>query len=332
MGQDETVIGTGQCDVVVVGAGVSGLTTAVCLAEDGLRVRVWTADAPQRTTSAVAGAMWGPSFVGPPEKVLGWLRTTLAELTELAARPGDTGVHLARGRMVARSDLGTRLPPQVTMIPELERCRPEELPEGFVSGYWGTVPLVDMPRYLDHLEGRLVRAGCRIELRSLHSLSEAMGEAPVVVNCTGVGARRLTGDQELRPMWGQHVVVENPGLDEFFAEIARGAEWANYFPHGDHVVLGGIAKADDWSLEPDPVTAAGIVERCARVEPRLRDARVVGHLVGLRPDRPAVRVERETLEGPTGDTMTCVHNYGHGGTGVSLSWGCAREAAALVAG
>jgi len=61
------------CDVGVVGAGVAGLTTAVCLAEAGLRVRVWTSDPPRKTTSPPAGAMWGPSFLGPPGKVLGWL-------------------------------------------------------------------------------------------------------------------------------------------------------------------------------------------------------------------------------------------------------------------
>lgn len=319
------------CDVVVVGAGVAGLTTAVCLAEAGLRVRVWTSDPPQKTTSAAAGAMWGPSFLGPPDKVLGWLQSTLTELTGLAACP-ETGVHLAAGRMAARFDLGSQLPPQVTMIPGLRGCTSEELPAGFVTGHWGTVPLVDMPRYLDYLTRRLMEAGGQMEVRPVRALAEPLQVAPVVVNCSGIGARDLAGDKELRPMRGQHVVVENPGLDEFFAEVAAGPEWVNYFPHGDHVVLGGIAQADEWTLEPDPSIASGILERCASVEPRLAGARVIGHLVGLRPDRPAVRLEREALEGSSSGSAVCVHNYGHGSTGVSLSWGCAREVAALVTG
>jgi D-amino-acid oxidase len=273
--------------------------------------------------------MWGPSFLGPQEKVVGWLHATLVELTDLAARSG-TGVHLSKGRMAARFDLGAQLPPQVTMVPGLQSCRSEELPAGFVSGYWGTVPLVDMPRYLDYLTERLAQAGGRLEMRPVRALTEAAQEAPMVVNCSGIGARELVGDHELRPMRGQQVVVENPGLDEFFAEVAEGSEWVNYFPHDNHVVLGGIAQPDNWTLEPDPRTASEILERCAKVEPRLRDARVIGHLVGLRPDRPAVRVEREALGQATSGTAICVHNYGHGSTGVSLSWGCAREAADLV--
>jgi D-amino-acid oxidase len=90
-------------------------------------------------------------------------------------------------------------------------------------------------------------------------------------------------------------------------------------------VLGGIAIEDDWNLEPDPAVAAGIMRRCTALEPRLRDARIVDHRVGLRPGRPSVRLDREVVDG-----AVVVHNYGHGGTGVMLSWGCAREAVAQL--
>jgi hypothetical protein len=44
-----------------------------------------------------------------------------------------------------------------------------------------------------------------------------------------------------------------------------------------------------------------------------------------RPERPQVRLEAEML----GDTL-CIHNYGHGGLGVTLSWGCAAQVAHLL--
>ncbi|MGI8760767.1 MAG: FAD-dependent oxidoreductase, partial [Jatrophihabitantaceae bacterium] len=87
----------------------------------------------------------------------------------------------------------------------------------------------------------------------------------------------------------------------------------------------GTLVEDDENLEPTPALAEEILRRCIEVEPRLRHAQVRGHQVGLRPGRPSVRLEAEQV----GDAR-CVHNYGHGGSGVTLSWGCAREAAALL--
>ncbi|MGH3436564.1 MAG: FAD-dependent oxidoreductase, partial [Sciscionella sp.] len=87
----------------------------------------------------------------------------------------------------------------------------------------------------------------------------------------------------------------------------------------------GISVPDSWDTTPDPALAARIVARCRTVEPRLAAAEVIETVVGLRPDRPAVRVEAESL-----GAAWSVHNYGHGGSGVSLSWGCAREAAELA--
>jgi D-amino-acid oxidase len=182
-----------------------------------------------------------------------------------------------------------------------------------------------MPRYLSYLSDRFEVAGGRIEVEPVSSLAAAAEVAPLVANCTGVYASRLVPDPSVRPVRGQHVIVENPGLDTFFLEAPIGPAWASWFPHGDHVVLGGVAVEDDWNLDVDPAVAREIQERCAAIEPRLRDARVVGHRVGLRPFRPSVRVEAEEI-----GRSRCVHNYGHGGVGVTMSWGCAREATALL--
>src|SRR5690348_9946768 len=84
-------------DVLVIGAGVTGLTTAVCLAENGFTVRV-DADRPHAaTTSAAAGAAWDPFLIEPRERVRQWSEVSLADFAALADRPGTTGVRMVSG-------------------------------------------------------------------------------------------------------------------------------------------------------------------------------------------------------------------------------------------
>jgi D-amino-acid oxidase len=312
-------------DVVVVGAGVIGLTSAICLAEAGLRVRVVTATPPNQTTSAVAGALWGkgPGVAEPADRIDAWSAVTFAELAPLAFDPA-TGVHFTRGREATREPVAHPVSPLARSV---VRCLPDELPAGFRDGHWLTVPTVDMPTYLDYLVARLLAAGGGVVAGVVRHRDDLDGVVPVVVNCTGIAARDLVPDDTVRPVRGQHVVVANPGIDEFFVEETAERSWISFFPHGDRVVLGGIAGADDWNLEPDPATATAIVARCAEVEPMLAGAPVLAHLVGLRPTRPEVRVAAEPAE-----TTRWVHNYGHGGMGVTLSWGCARDVVPLVTG
>ncbi len=310
-----------KAEVAVVGAGVIGLTSAVCLAERGLSVLCWTAEPPQQTTSRVAGAMWGSAFAGPVEKVLGWAEASLAHFRELAEQP-DTGVRIATGVLASRRFAE---PPPPQMFPGVEVRPREEVPDGYLAAFEIDVPLVDMPRYLRYLEGRLCAAGTAIEIHSVGSLEEAAGAAAVIVNCTGMGARELVPDNSLQPVRGQHVVVENPGLVEFFMEDPFATEWTSWFPHSQHVILGGIAQPGASDCQPDPAVSARIIERCAALEPRLAGARVVEEQVGLRPGRETIRVEEQRI-----DRARCIHNYGHGGSGVSLSWGCAREVEEIV--
>ena len=120
--------------------------------------------------------------------------------------------------------------------------------------------------------------------------------------------------------------MRNPGLERFFMEAPMAPAWASILPHGDHVVLGGGQRRSD-DTTPDPAEEADVLARCVAIEPALAAAEVLEHTVGLRPGRAAPRVAAERR----GDTLV-VHNYGHAGNGVMLSWGCARDAAALALG
>jgi D-amino-acid oxidase len=310
--------------VVVVGAGVSGLTSAICLAEAGWPVRLWAAAAPRRTTSAVAGAVWAPPR--PAERAaatLEWTAHSLRVFRELADDP-DTGVRMAPALAVGALT-AEATSPAADLIPDLRPADPADVPAGFGPGFRATVPMIDMPHYLDYLARRLAAAGCEIEERPVRSLAEAADAAPIVVNCAGLAAGALAGDDAVRPLFGQHVVLANPGLRQLFLEMNNGPEWTCFFPHPHRVVCGGISIPDRWDTTPDPEVTDRILRRCRRIEPRLGEAEVIEVITGLRPDRPSVRVEAEPL-----GRARCVHNYGHSSNGVTLSWGCARDVVRLV--
>ncbi|WP_026178715.1 FAD-dependent oxidoreductase [Streptomyces hokutonensis] len=307
-------------EVIVVGGGVIGLTTAVVLAESGARVRVWTRETVELTTSAVAGALWWPYRIEPEALVGEWALQSLGVYEELAARPEETGV-----RMVEGVQGGTRLDelgPWARRVPGLREARAEEYAGG---GLWARLPLIDMPTHLPWLRERFLRAGGTVEEASVTDLTEV--PAPVVVNCTGLDSLDLVPDRSMRPVRGQLVVVENPGITTWFTSVDHTADTSTYFfPQPGGLILGGTAEDGAWSMTPDPGTAEAIIARCAAVRPEIAEARVLEHRVGLRPTRPAVRLERQVLRGG----RVLVHNYGHGGAGITVAWGCAQEAAELV--
>lgn len=308
-------------DVVVVGSGVIGLTTAVVLAERGRRVRVWAEEPARGTTSAVAGGLWWPYRIEPDELVSGWALRSLAAYREWAADSGRTGV-----RMVDGVQAQTRLDglgPWAAEVPGLRAATPEECAG---PGLWARLPLIDMPTHLAWLRERLLASGGTVQERAVGALGDALAEAPVVVNCSGLGARALVPDGEVRPVRGQLVIVENPGVRTWYGRVDPVSHEATYLlPQPGGLILGGTSRDDDWSLEPDPDEAADIVRRCALVRPEVAGARVIEHRVGLRPARSAVRLAREVRDGGV-----LVHNYGHGGAGVTVAWGCAQEAARLA--
>ncbi|HEY1177679.1 MAG TPA: FAD-dependent oxidoreductase, partial [Phytomonospora sp.] len=310
-----------RTDVVVIGAGISGLTTAVTLAETGLSVGILAERDPTRTNSAKAGASWGPYMVSD-DRVLRWSKETFGALAQIAAEPGS-GVRMVPG-VEAFEEQVDEPPSWALEVPDFARGLPPGLPARYVDGWRYTVPIVDMPVYLDYLSRRFTDAGGAIEIgRAVTGFTDVAADhrpGTVLVNCTGAASRFLVPDETLTAVRGQLVLVENPGIGEFFQDNPHGPDLTCIFPHADYVVLGGNASPDVADTRPDPRVAEQILARCREVEPRLDGARVIGHRVGLRPNRPNVRVEWDALA-----DFPLLHNYGHGGSGVTLSWGCAFE-------
>lgn len=302
--------------VIVVGAGVIGLTSAVRLAEAGHRVDVVARDRPRETTSAVAAALWYPYLALPRDRVTAWAARSFAVFSDLAEDPASgvvmrlgTEVHTGRAEDPWWRDA----------VPSLDR--ETALPPGYVDGWTFTAPVIEMPVYLDWLVARLEQLGgtlTRLNLSALPPTGD--GGADVVVNCAGLGARLFGADLSVEPVRGQVVVVEQFGLDRWWLQGAGDAP-TYVVPRSRDIVLGGTDQHGEWSRTPDPATAEDIVARAARLVPEVADAKVLQHRVGLRPARPSVRVERD------GDV---VHSYGQGGAGVTLSWGCADEVVSLL--
>jgi D-amino-acid oxidase len=305
--------------IAIIGAGVSGLTCGVVLAERGDRTVIFAKDIGQQTTSSVAAAVWFPYHVEPAERVIPLALETYQVLLDLARFP-ESGVSMIESRQFLRT--GEIEIPEWA-IPLGASVIPSEVQgslEPFKSGFSLRVPLMDTTIYLDYLAARFRKAGGEIHANvHFEKLEDADRKFDLVINCAGIGARELVHDADLEPHRGQVAIV--PRIEALScAIVCDDAPLMYAIPRGNDCVFGGTNDLSD-NLAADLETTQRIVEECRRVL-KIEKPRVLAERVGLRPFRKSgVRLERCRLR----DGRTVIHNYGHGGAGFTLAWGCARE-------
>uniref|UniRef100_A0A2K5EEK9 D-aspartate oxidase n=1 Tax=Aotus nancymaae TaxID=37293 RepID=A0A2K5EEK9_AOTNA len=320
--------------IAVVGAGVAGLSTAVCISRLVPRCSVTVISdkfTPDTTSDVAAGMLIPHTYPDTPiHKQKQWFRETFNHLFAIAnsAEAGDAGVHLVSGWQIFQSTPTEEVPFWADVVLGFRKMTEAELKKfpQHVFGQAFTTLKCECPAYLPWLEKRIKGSGGWTLTRRIEDLWELHPSFDVVVNCSGLGSRQLAGDSKIFPVRGQVLQVQAPWVEHF---IRDGSGLTYIYPGTSHVTLGGTRQKGDWNLSPDAENSREILSRCCALEPSLHGACNIREKVGLRPYRPGVRLQTELLA-RDGRRLPVVHHYGHGSGGISVHWGTALEATRLV--
>jgi D-amino-acid oxidase len=320
--------------VAVLGAGVIGLTTAIRLADAGYEVCILADRFSPSTDSDASCAIFLPIFsykgneTDYPQRIIRWANTS-----------GDRFIgmdfDLCGVRKIAAMELYAKqedVHPYASEV--LRNCRVNhrpELPNGYQWVLEFETLIIEMPKYMKWLiaecDNRLVsyRHAYFERIEDIRKL-----DVDVVINCLGLGAKRLLEDPELRSVRGQIILHPPVALD-----IAIGGGLFCLYPRSDALVIGSL-----WfdGSEAELPSEEGYTQLVSTLEfwkgnilnklnlpfDSIQIENALATLSGRRPVRTSVRLEKDTEN-------HVIHNYGHGGIGVSLSWGCADEVLKVLA-
>lgn len=254
----------------VLGCGVIGLTTARLLQDHGFDVEIYAASLPPDTTSNVAAGVFGVTDIADD------LTGPFLSQLQFAARYAHSYFQTFVGRpeygvkwfsLYVLGDRPIEAPPEFAVTPELypmTQFGPGEHP--FSTPYAASVPtlIAETNVFIPQLMDDVLLAGGKINVRSFNTTDEFESlMQPLVINCTGLGAKELFGDRELTPTRGQILFMPpQPSLDYGYIDPKNDLYM---FPRSDGIVFGGSHEVGETSTEPDPAVTTRILEGGKRI-------------------------------------------------------------------
>lgn len=325
---------TNMFNIAIVGSGIIGLTTATVIQDclkSTAKVTIYSENLSPNTTSDVAAGLWAPYlfFETSEDKILEWATLTHNQFLKLwkNGSANEAGVSLQFVKSVSEAPYSPftkhiNFGEQPMMPNDIEEMS-KLLKQSFQSGVTYLTMACEPIKYLPYLLQQFMKHGGTLKREKVHHLEQLLGY-DLIVNCCGLGAADLNGDTQMRPVRGQVVRVKAPWQ---FTSLLVGGVYV--IPNLSSTVLGGTSQIGDRDISIRDSDTTRILHGCNTLVPSIQNAEIIQHNVGIRPGRTKVRLEKEIVN-INGKQTPIIHNYGHGGCGITLSYGCATSAAILV--
>jgi glycine/D-amino acid oxidase-like deaminating enzyme len=277
----------------VIGCGSVGLTCARQLQRRGFDVTIYAAAVPPNVTSSMSLAGFTPNSglvvddCRTPEWDAQYRRAydiAYRQLQLLAGNPLSGVSWLDHYGLADRLPQAPATPPAREPLPdgaetEREILGPGEHPFGTTYAIRSPQIRIEPNIYLPKLMRDVILFGGRIVVRKFDTPRDLMAlDERVIINCTGLGASDLFGDQDLVPLKGQLTVLvpqdevtyaTNGGLH---VPPVHGQLGIHTMPRRDGIILGGTSQRDVWTLEPDAAERTRVVESHMQVFNEMRRA------------------------------------------------------------
>ncbi|KAI9248043.1 hypothetical protein BDA99DRAFT_542762 [Phascolomyces articulosus] len=333
-------------NVIVIGAGVIGLSTAVNLQLKEYRVTILANHFPGdpsniEYTSPFAGAIWQSLTTGDKRQQQ-FDRDTFKLFWKLAnGKANETGIMVIPAyNYYSNPSKSEKEPWFKDFVPTFRVLgKDDELPSGSTFGVHYTTVAVNPGIYLKWLFSQFITMGGQYKRVTLSHIFDAMDTSvDIVVNCSGMHAKTLGGveDKTVVPTRGQNVIVHAPHIRKTVSFMSHGY----VIPRSDGtVILGTTHEEYNMDTTVNPTSAEKVLELARTICPELTKKKdgteiklnIVGYITGIRPVRKGgPRVENEIMVSPSGKKIVVTHNYGHGAFGYISGWGSGIYATNLV--
>jgi len=325
-----------KLNICIIGAGTVGLSNAWRIKKDlndiaKVKVTIISEKFYNETTSYGSGGLWEPyQILGTPDdKINQWGKDAFDHFLELYNSPygSEAGVQLLTAYNLLEEDQELIIPSwkdivfnfQVLSNDDLQKM---SLPKRFVKGFTFGTLVIDQKYYMRYMTNELHKMGIKFIQQKVDRIEELYNSNyDVIINCTGLGSYTLLDDSLMYPIRGQVLRVKAPWMNNvwFFGSPTR-----YIIPNVDAVVIGGTAQKGNWDTNSSREDINSILDDVYDVFPSMQNAIIESTWAGLRPGRTPVRLESETIKTNNKDILL-VHCYGHGGSGITLAMGCAKD-------